>query len=301
MREDHFTGAATTSVTGKEEEPFFGYKFDPRCKIQQSAVVGRHFIALEDIPEGTVLLKEKPYSIVIETEYMHKKCSNCYKDLKHKLYPCHHCTDLIFCSSKCYHETYKLFHRYECGVITALKQITSPSFHVFRMISRIGPLEAFKAEATKDGYSVEKYLEDASHRDVPEVYKKPAQRFNSYQMSSLLWDHDSKHSFQSNVHHTVVGIEVAVLLDIVHDYRDKAKHIGLPEDYTSVKFIDMVVVDTRRIIFNVFGWHEYNEDWTLRGHVANCQCLVGSLINHSCVPNTNWEFENGQIKFITNQ
>lgn len=301
IREHHFSDENILTIESKEEEPFFGYKFDPRCKIETSAVVGRHFIAIEDIPEGTVLLKEKPYSIIIETDYLHKKCSNCFKDLKHKLYPCHYCTELLFCSSKCYNETYKLFHRYECGMVTALKQITSPSFHVFRMISRVGPLDAFKAEATKSSYSVMKYLDEACHRDVPEVYKQHEQRLSSYQMSSLLWDHDSKHGLQSNIQHTVVGIEVSVLLDIVHNYRDKVKQMGLPKDYTLVKFIDMVVVDTRRIIFNVFGWHEYSEDWTLRGHVANCQCLVGSLINHSCVPNTNWEFENGEIKFTTKQ
>ena len=33
--------------------------------------------------------------------------------------------------------------------------------------------------------------------------------------------------------------------------------------------------------------------------MANCQCLVGSLINHSCVPNTSWDWKDGVITFIT--
>src|SRR5699024_6579771 len=56
------------------------------------------------------------------------------------------------------------------------------------------------------------------------------------------------------------------------------------------------------VIYNVFGWHEWlsRDDGWMRKHVANCQCLVGSLINHSCAPNTNWEWKDGVIKFTTN-
>ena len=179
--------------------------------------------------------------------------------------------------------------------MSVLKNITSPSFHVFRMISRIGPIDAYNTEETKQNYSIDIYMKENNQRTVPELQKSHEEKLRAYKMSSILWDHNSKHSLQANIHHTIIGMEVAVLLDLVHDFFKQN------DNEFMLSFIDMIIVDTRRIIFNVFGWHEYNEDWTLRGHVANCQCLVGSLINHSCVPNTNWEFNNGQIRFVTNR
>ncbi|KAI2809401.1 hypothetical protein BLOT_000550, partial [Blomia tropicalis] len=98
----------------------------------------------------------------------------------------------------------------------------------------------------------------------------------------------------SNAYHTVIALETAAVLDLVHNVRMRR-----PGNQFLLHFVDMIMVDIRRIIFNVFGWHEYNHDWSVRGHVANCQCLVGSLINHSCVPNTTWEWNDGIIRFTT--
>lgn len=277
------------------DEEYFNYKIDERCSIKHSPVVGRHFIANDDIAEGTIILKENPYSIIIENDYLHKKCSACYRNLDYKIFPCVNCTELLFCNRTCYLNAFNTFHKHECGLIALLKNGTSPLFHVFRMMSRVGPLNAYETERSLPHYSIEDYLSEENQRKLPETMKTLDEKLRAYKMSSILWDHNSKHSNCSNVHHTVIGIELAALMDHIHGiFTDRSNEFLLD-------FIDMLIVDIRRIIFNVFGWHEYNKDWSLRGHIANCQCLVGSLINHSCVPNTNWEFVNGQIKFTTNK
>lgn len=278
-----------------ENHSYHSYVLNEACKIVNSPVVGRHFVATEAIEEGTVLLEEKPYSIVMESDFLLKKCSTCFRNLGYKFYPCAHCTEIVFCDRNCYEQAYETFHKHECGFICVLKSITSPSFHVFRMISRIGPIEAYKTETSKENYSIESYLAEANQRLRPELNKSQEEKCRAYKMASILWDHNSKHSIYYNVHHTIIGVEIGALLELVHGY---VKHLD-PSQFLS--YIDMLIVDTRRIIFNVFGWHEYNDDWSLRAHIANCQCLVGSLINHSCVPNTNWEFTNGVIRFTTNR
>lgn len=275
-------------------EEYFTYKFDPRCKIEQSPVVGRHFVAIDDIPSGVVLLEERPYSIVMESSYMKKKCNSCLRELNYKLYPCAFCTELIFCDAKCFENAWTTFHRHECGLISILSNVTSPSFHVFRMISRVGPIQAYNTEAKKETYSIDQYLAEPRHRFVPEWNKTISERNRAYKMSSILWDHNEKHSDHSNAYHTVIALETAAVLDLVHNVRMRR-----PGNQFLLHFVDMIMVDIRRIIFNVFGWHEYNHDWSVRGHVANCQCLVGSLINHSCVPNTTWEWNDGIIRFTT--
>lgn len=134
-------------------------------------------------------------------------------------------------------------------------------------------------------------------------------------MSCSLWDHDDKHGPDANVNHTMMAIQVAALLELTNqkdripnsqdlttnqsdasqvDYLDSANHkqAYLDQDFF-VQFAALLVVDIRRIVFNVSGW----TDWNIDKYVTNCQCLVGSLINHSCVPNTRWEWSDGVICF----
>ena len=287
------------TVAAAEQQPndYFNYRIDHRCLIRQSPVVGRHFIAKYEIPEKTCIYQEKPYSIVIEQDYLHKKCSTCFKELKYKFFPCLYCTEIVFCDRQCFEQLYNLYHHYECGIMSMLKSLTSAAVHVFRMVSRISPIVAYQTETSValEDYSIDDFIQESNQRLVHEKDKTMDEKIRAYKMSSILWHHNTKHSQWSNVHHIVVGVETAIILDLVHNMSlNKSKEFML-------NFIDMVVVGIRRIIFNVFGWHEYNEDWSLRGHIANCQCLIGSLVNHSCVPNTNWEFKNGQISLTTNR
>lgn len=285
-------GEATVAAVGGEG--YFTYEKDPRVKIEHSPVVGRHFIATETIPGGTVLLRERPYSLVLELDYWKRKCSSCHLDLKHKFFPCVYCTEPTFCDRACFQTAWQTFHRHECGMASLARGMTMPAAHVFRILSRMGPLEAFDVEASKGDYSIDDYLAETATGDVPEIEKTRQQKESAFRMSSILWDHNDKHGAYSNAHHTVVAVEVATLLDIAHGYRQRR-----PSTEFLLQFVDSIMVHIRRIIFNVFGWHEYNADWTVRGHVANCQCLVGSLINHSCVPNTSWDWRDGIISFTT--
>lgn len=160
----------------------------------------------------------------------------------------------------------------------------------------MGPINAFDVEEeTKGDYSIDQYLAQFSEDvDCPEEEWTVQQKEKKYRMSSILWHHNEKHSDYYNAQHTVVAVEVAVLLDIIHNFRKYR-----PGDDFFLAFTSMVLVNMRRIGFNVFGWHEYNDDWSTRGHVANCQCLVGSLINHSCECNVSWGWNDGIITFTT--
>jgi len=149
------------------------------------------------------------------------------------------------------------------------------------MIVKVGgPEKAMEIQADKDYYSIDQYLKD---------YKMKSDRKNaSYKMSSILADNDSKHNEEDNIAHVITAIELGVCLLIVHGG-------GQYEPHYFPKFAAMLVVDYRRIIYNVFGW----TDWDTDEYVANCQCCVGSLINHSCVANVQWCWKDGVITFST--
>lgn len=292
MREQWQAYQKDMLMSKKNREPEMNYVLDPRVIIQQSPVVGRHFIATQEIPEGTILLHERPYSIVMEMEYLGKKCSHCQHDLEHRYIPCEHCIEAVYCDSVCARQAWTTYHQSECGMQSLLRSITSTCCHVFKMISRVGPCEAFDIQSSNNDYTIDQYLKETADQAV-----RPINEQINYKMSSILWDHDSKHGTDSNAYHTVIAIETVALLDLVHKFR-----LIRPSTQFLLSLIVMVIIDIRRIIFNVFGWHEYDpEDWSVRGHVANCQCLVGSLINHSCVANTSWEWKDGRIYFTTKQ
>ena len=271
---------------------YFGHQMDKRCKIVSSPVVGRHFVATEDIPANTVLLAERPYSLWLLTGALQRKCSYCYHDLEHKLYPCHHCTEVAFCNENCFNAAWASYHRFECGIITLLNSLTGPAAHAFRIMSRIGPFQASQLEETQSSYYIEQYIADTEQRDVPEREKTQEEKNRQYQIAASLCDHNDKHSRQTNAYHTVLAIVVTILLELVnglHLEQDRFRH-----------FAELVIIGMRRIVFNVFGWHEFEHTSSNRNYVANCQCLVGSLINHSCVPNTTWEWRDGIIRFVSN-
>lgn len=63
------------------------YNLDNRCSIVSSPTVGRHFIASEEIPEGSIILREQPYSSLLETDFFHQRCTACHRQLKHRFFP----------------------------------------------------------------------------------------------------------------------------------------------------------------------------------------------------------------------
>lgn len=285
----------TEKVSTSEVKPYFSYIMDGRISIENSPIVGRHYVAKADIAESEQLLLERPYSMVPESETS-TRCSMCYLKLDYKFYPCLYCVELVFCDRDCFRHAYDTFHRHECGLTLFLKHISSPSLHIFRMMNRIGgPLETFLTEKSLEQYSIEDYIAEPAQRVCPEWEKTSDEKRRAYKMASTLWVHNDNQSAIKNAHHTVVGIETAVLLDLTHGLRQQR-----PKMDFFVTFVDLVIVNFRRIIVNVFGWHEYDDSGIIADYVANAQCLVGSLINHSCQPNCTWSFEDGLIRFVAN-
>lgn len=89
------------------------------------------------------------------------------------------------------------------------------------------------------------------------------------------------------------------------------------------KFMQLVAIvqlNIRKLVTNVFSWNIYDETYQVKKSVGTCQCLVGeltgevansltfadnlliiagSLINHSCSPNVEWDFKNGCIVYTS--
>lgn len=261
------------------EHEYFNYRLDSRCKIEDSPVVGRHFMATGDIKESEVLLEERPYCTVLSAEYQHLKCNNCFAELGFKFFPCSGCTETLYCDRKCAKEAYETYHQRECGLISLLYSIShAQSLQVFRMISQVGgPLAAFDTERWmhQTAYSISDYLAEDAQRDRRECDKTSEERIRSYAMSNSLVAHDSAHGNTDNVFQAVASLELACLFDLVYGFTSERPGRGFFLDLAA-----MLVIDLRRISFNVFGWQAWADaDNSKLNHVAHAQCLVGSLVN----------------------
>lgn len=144
-------------------------------------------------------------------------------------------------------------------------------------------------------FNIDDYLAEEGQRVKAHLEKTDEEKWRAYAMASVLVSHEASHSHSELVWQTVAGLEMAALFDAQYA-------LNLFEN--EPLFLDlacMLVADVRRIAFNVFGWQSWaSEDASSElHHLAQAQCLVGSLVNHSCVPNTSWEFsDEGVIQFV---
>lgn len=190
-------------------------------------------------------------------------------------------------------------HRLECGLRSTIFAIGNlSSLHVSQMVAFVGgPIRAFDAQlwGQQTHFSIENFLADPAQRTRPHLEKTAAERWAAYTMASALVAHDEAHSFNENVWQTIAGLEMAALFDHLYRFRMERPSLDFFLDLAA-----MLVVDIRRITFNVFGWQSWAaEDSNDLEHLAQAQCLVGSLVNHSCVPNCSWEFsDEGVIQFV---
>ena len=77
-------GSMSVAPLQKSAEPYFSHQLASSVKIVNSPVVGRHFVATQSIPKNVVILRERPYSLVLELDYWK---TNCNHNLGHKFFP----------------------------------------------------------------------------------------------------------------------------------------------------------------------------------------------------------------------
>ena len=346
------------------------YIKDPRCTIQHDDHKGRHFVAKDLIPKGTIILVERSYSLTLDIASQFEYCLYCLKRCS-AFIPCRNCVEVVFCSENCLQHAWNRFHRNECTLINLFKDSFNVSLHMYRAISITGGFktvllvqeemenrfnqfyehlmqqqaeqkqqqqdqELFKKQLEQCAKNLLKdeiindYISDYSLRDSPSFQQTDQQLIQIYRMSQVLLDHNELYEDYYDVCYMGVSMDVALLLMlwqfmITSNEGEDNKQIGwhhLKEliksvepitniDYNChlmshllllnntvdeyIRLIVIIQMNIRKLITNVFSWNNYDDNCCVTKTVATCQCLIGSLINHSCNPNVEWDFRNGCI------
>lgn len=85
-------------------------------QLRKSGRSGRHLVTERDLCVGDVLAIEDAYLSELRPTDRYKRCANCLSEQRHALFPCSFCTNVMFCSQGCEKDSWKVFHRYECGI-----------------------------------------------------------------------------------------------------------------------------------------------------------------------------------------
>ncbi|KAI2810113.1 hypothetical protein BLOT_001269 [Blomia tropicalis] len=169
------------------------------------------------------------------------------------------------------------------------------------------------------------YLEDETLRETVNYRQTLEQTQKVYRMNQTLLDHNETYEDYYDVCYMGVSIDVSLLhllhmflstddeqLDqnLIWDrlYSKQPQSVDNLMDDTPflsstisdfISLISIIQVNIRKLVTNVFSWNIYDESYQVKKSIATCQCLVGSLINHSCDPNVEWDFKNGCIVYTT--
>ncbi|KAH9497603.1 hypothetical protein DERF_013579 [Dermatophagoides farinae] len=231
-------------------------------------------------------------------------------------------------------KTYMAIHMYRMITRIGLKNAITTKRHIDKMKNDHKLPERIKKYWEKNvdefinHFVIEQYVNDEKLRNTPDFRMKSSQKNRTYQMMLSLLDHNEKYESYYDTNYIGLAIDTAFILlinnNLIKKQSDK-RQFSLPhwahlpkislkqiinendskqslnelnifnnsyDDFAQL--IEILLYNIRKLTTNIFAWNHMGP-FCKGGCVATCQCLVGSLINHSCTPNVEWEFQNGCI------
>jgi SET and MYND domain-containing protein 4 len=110
--------AAKTTAPKDEDEEEKPY-LNPSVTFTSTKDEGRFALANTKIQVADAILVERPHCAVLLENYSKTHCDTCLKRVR-TLIPCEHCPNVIFCSEKCLDASKSGYHRFECGILSAI-------------------------------------------------------------------------------------------------------------------------------------------------------------------------------------
>lgn len=89
-------------------------------KLVHSDSKGFHMIATRKIARDEALIVEKPYCSVLNLPSYEDFCNYCCQDLDKRLFPCSSCSKVSYCSESCANQAWEEYHEKECSYLEVL-------------------------------------------------------------------------------------------------------------------------------------------------------------------------------------
>lgn len=129
-----------------------------KVEVKYTKKSGRHVVAKEDIPVGTVIGVQKPYLSCVKVEFRYNFCYYCTKQTWASVF-CDDCDNCIFCSESCREKAIYEYHDIECLIIKQLSILKVNNGYLM-------PLKLAIMGFKENGYSVGKFRKNMSQIDA---------------------------------------------------------------------------------------------------------------------------------------
>ena len=243
-------------------------------KLAVDPVKGRLLKCTRPVGRDEVVVSERAFASTLNTQFFDSFCYNCCEELRSRLYPCHDCSSVSFCSKDCYNDARESYHKDECSNLPIIL-----SMGILRLSLRI-----LMVAGVETAIAVDREAQKERSSPTAGKFKWSCDYKSLYNLS----DHSKDLSYVVSARQTLAASFMLFFLS----ERLKVIQSG-DEDYYRVgalllKQIHQISINSI-VIFHqpiVSGPHDiYGIDIKSQA-IGSAIFPTISLMNHSCVPNT---------------
>lgn len=253
-------------------------------EIKYNDIYGRHVVATRDISIGEFVVTEKPYSIVLDKEYIRNHCFNCL-NVSWASIPCDYCTHAMYCSEQCKSEDWKKSHDLECNIFPILSDVCSTPQLISLSIR-------MAIQATREFNNFEDLRNELNEVDQCDDLRIKGFNYNKifesdkYRSVYSLETHVDKRGTEYLLNASITAAFVVYLLAT----RTTMFGPNLKNDLSAlVMNKDVALVGgliMKHLLIIPVNCHCFDEEYMFQARGIGCMVLpFHSLINHSCDPN----------------
>lgn len=257
-------------------------------KLVYSNEKGHHLKTTRTLNRDELIIQEKPYASILNSQFFDSFCQNCCIELKSNIYPCAQCCNVSYCSVKCRDEAWIKFHQSECNLLPVIL-----SMGVLRLSLRIilitGVDEALKVN--KELSSKKDNNSESSLYSSIRLDKDKCKRENNYRAICTLCDPCESLNYLVSSRQAIASAFMLHLLtskyigtiDSSFNQQNYWTLGGLLLKHTHQISVNSIVLFHQPILP---GPHGINGIDIRSQSIGTAIYSTLSLMNHSCIPNT---------------
>lgn len=266
-------------------------------KLFYSEEKGHHLKATRNLNRDELIIQEKPYASILNSQFFDSFCQNCCVELKSNIYPCTQCCNVSYCSEKCQEAAWNAFHKSECNFLPIIL-----SMGVLRLSMRILLVTGFEEALTvhRDLSGKRESASEASSPPFIRLDKDKVKRENNYRAIYTLCDPSNSLNYLVSSRQAIASAFMLHLLS--HKYIAMVDPSMDDESYWTLG--GLLLKHTHQISVNSIvlfhqpilpGPHGINGIDIRSQSVGTAIYATVSLMNHSCIPNTEFYYDGCKI------
>lgn len=265
-------------------------------KLAYSSEKGHHLKATRNVNRDQVVINEKPYASILNSQFFDTFCQNCCVELKNHTYPCPGCCTVSYCSQECQVDSWNSYHQFECKFLSTIL-----SMGVLRLSLRILLVTGLtEALAVHNELAGDTGNNSSTGSNVIRLDKDKIKRENNYRAIYTLCDHSNSLNYLVSSRQAIASAFMLHLLSpnyisLVDPQVDQVIYwtIGsLLLKHTHQISVNSIVLFHQPILP---GPHGINGIDIKSQSIGTAIYPSVSLINHSCIPNTEFYYNGSTI------